>query len=221
MKKFPLLKDILERIRGSFEVSGNKELCEKLDWTYKTLNSRIDRNSIPYEWLEEVVSSENLSMDWILYGTSTSDLGYSSNVSTSSNKPHYNVRLIASSASAGHGEFALDSESDDFIQVSKNLFRTTPKEDNLRAVKIIGDSMIPMLQDGDVAIFCKGSTYDKEGLYIINKGNELFIKNLSVDLQNNLHVESANPAYKSFTVPFESQEYTFIIGKVLATVSSY
>jgi len=213
------IHDRIKQIRLENKQS-QQEIADILD-IQATSVSKYERDIIKpsSDLLAKIAEKYNININWLLNEQGQMYFGQSGDKQV--NNSHYNVRLISSNASAGYGDLALDSESDEVIQVSKNLFRTTPKEDNLRAVRIAGASMEPILQDGDVAIFCKGSSYDKEGLYIINKGNELFIKNLSVDLQNNLHVESSNPAYKSFMVPFESQEYTFIVGKVLTTISSY
>ena len=62
------LKEITKRLLAHYELSDNKELCKKLNWKYDTYNTWINRRSVPYAHLVNIVQNESLSMDWLLFG---------------------------------------------------------------------------------------------------------------------------------------------------------
>ncbi len=73
-----------------------------------------------------------------------------------------------------------------------------------------GDSMVPVIQPGDTVVVDTGITsYDSDGLYLINMGNGHQIKRL-LD-RGVIHVASEN---KSYGEPFPMPEGTIIGGKV-------
>lgn len=61
-------KDIISRLRQVFNVANNKELSEKIGVNYHTLNIWINRDSIPYNKLYDIIQNENISFDWVISG---------------------------------------------------------------------------------------------------------------------------------------------------------
>jgi len=61
-------KDILNRLRQVYKVDNNKELASKMGMNYNTLNVWINRDSIPYNKLHEIIQNESISFDWLISG---------------------------------------------------------------------------------------------------------------------------------------------------------
>jgi len=62
------IKSILERLQILYKAPNNRQLAEKMNVNYNTLNTWIKRESIPYELLHGIVQNENISMDWLFRG---------------------------------------------------------------------------------------------------------------------------------------------------------
>jgi phage repressor protein C with HTH and peptisase S24 domain len=62
------LKEILERLKKYYKVENNRQLAEKLEINYQTLNTWLKRNKIPYDLLFKIGQNENISYDWLLTG---------------------------------------------------------------------------------------------------------------------------------------------------------
>ena len=85
-----------------------------------------------------------------------------------------------------------------------------PSPGRLRLISGRGDSMLPLIQPGDAVVVDTGITsFDGDGIYLINMGNGHQIKRL-LD-RGVIHVASEN---KSYGDPFPMPEGTLIGGKV-------
>jgi len=90
---------------------------------------------------------------------------------------------------------------------------------NLKRFKVTGDSMEPLLFEGD-SILVNTAENDLERLrdgkvYAIRYGKELRVKRLYRELNGTLVLRSENPAYRDEVVPPElASEHITIIGRV-------
>lgn len=92
----------------------------------------------------------------------------------------------------------------------RNIVGFLPPPGRLRLITGNGDSMQPVIQPGDVVVVDTGvTTFDGDGIYLINMGNGQQIKRL-LD-RGVIHVASEN---KSYGDPFPIPEGTLIGGKV-------
>jgi phage repressor protein C with HTH and peptisase S24 domain len=123
-------------------------------------------------------------------------------------------------AQAGTGNSLDGVESFEVVEqmvFPKSIFKTPPKG-NLKIIKVDGYSMVPMLFPDSYVIFDETEDFKGDGLYILNWGNELMVKQLQVDPQSRLHIKSANPDYQSWIVEPDNQTTMKIVGKVLRVI---
>jgi len=143
-------------------------------------------------------------------------IGGSSTVSTPATPDDY-VRVQQLEATAGMGEGV---ENPDFPEVIRaidfepgyirSIVGFVPVPGRLRLISGSGDSMLPIIQPGDAVVVDTGITsFDGDGIYLINMGNGQQIKRL-ID-RGIIHVASEN---KSYGDPFPIPEGTVIGGKV-------
>lgn len=135
---------------------------------------------------------------------------------------YYIIPKLTLHAQAGGGNEILDLEcyeSGEMLTIDKAFFKVIPSY-KLKAIKVEGYSMIPMLLPDSWVVFEEGREYKGDGLYIINYAGQLMVKLLQLDpVRKILDIVSVNKEYKSYSIPLsESQVEIIIIGKVLRCI---
>ncbi|WP_252365926.1 S24 family peptidase, partial [Campylobacter jejuni] len=133
----------------------------------------------------------------------------------------YSIPKLNISASAGRGNELIgleEYETGEMLELSKAFFKTTPK--NVKAIKVDGYSMIPMLLPDSWVIFEEIHEYQGDGLYILNFDNQLMVKLLQLDpISKVLDIISVNKDYKSYSLDLKDSQVEIIIqGKVLRSI---
>ncbi|EIJ7409951.1 helix-turn-helix transcriptional regulator [Campylobacter coli] len=133
----------------------------------------------------------------------------------------YSIPKLNISASAGGGNELIgleEYETGEMLELSKAFFKTTPK--NVKAIKVDGYSMVPMLLPDSWVIFEEIHEYQGDGLYILNFDNQLMVKLLQLNPINKiLDIISVNKDYKSYSLDLKDSQVEIIIqGKVLRSI---
>ncbi|EAH6710136.1 helix-turn-helix domain-containing protein [Campylobacter jejuni] len=133
----------------------------------------------------------------------------------------YSIPKLNISASAGGDNELIgleEYETGEMLELSKAFFKTTPK--NVKAIKVDGYSMIPMLLPDSWVIFEEIHEYQGDGLYILNFDNQLMVKLLQLDpISKVLDIISVNKDYKSYSLDLKDSQVEIIIqGKVLRSI---
>ena len=133
----------------------------------------------------------------------------------------YSIPKLNISVSAGGGNELIgleEYESGEMLELSKAFFKTKTK--NVKAIKVDGYSMIPMLLPDSWVIFEEVHEYQGDGLYILNFDNQLMVKLLQLDpISKILDIISVNKDYKSYSIDLKDSQIELIIqGKVLRSI---
>ena len=112
-------------------------------------------------------------------------------------------------------------DTDEKIFLPSTFFKSTMDENKLRILQVIGDSMLPKLHSGDWVIIDINDKFLGDGLYVINYNNILMVKMLQFKPNGNVFIKSLNSEYDSYEVENSSQEISYIIGRVIKTISQY
>lgn len=120
------------------------------------------------------------------------------------------IPLLDQAVSAGYGK-ELEDEGfpDRFITVPRDLARFKA----LKALPVKGDSMSPILHEGDLVV-CDSGGWDGDGIYVIKTQESAYVKRV-VMTSKGYTVISDNKAYPSYS---ESKEDVEIVGKVRCAV---
>lgn len=87
---------------------------------------------------------------------------------------------------------------------------------NLVIVTGLGDSMMPTFSDGDPIIVDTGVVdVTVDGCYVLERGNELFIKRLQRQLDGSLLMISDNVRYKPQVIDGPTREQFRVVGRAL------
>ncbi|EAI8624652.1 LexA family transcriptional regulator [Campylobacter lari] len=133
----------------------------------------------------------------------------------------YSIPKLNISASAGGGNELIgleEYETGEMLELSKAFFKTIPK--NLKAIKVDGYSMVPMLLPDSWVVFEETHEYQGDGLYILNFDNQLMVKLLQLNpISKILDIISVNKDYKSYSIDLKDSQIELIIqGKVLRSI---
>ncbi|MEP7222061.1 MAG: S24 family peptidase [Novosphingobium sp.] len=116
-------------------------------------------------------------------------------------------------ASAGPGTFAHDEQPVDAFRFSTRWLRSQGFDPAmLSAINVAGDSMEPLLRDGDEILVDRTPRPLRDGIHVIRVGDALMVKRVQSGLPGRVVLESENPAYRSIELPPED---VAVIGRVV------
>lgn len=130
------------------------------------------------------------------------------------------VPLLNVTASMGHGA-AVDwaEETVQEMRFSKRWLRHHTEATSFVTLAVItakGDSMAPTFVDGSILLVDTAYTQLKiDGVYILRREDELFIKRIQRNIDGSFDVISDNPAYKIQTIKNPLKSGLLVLGRVL------
>lgn len=204
-------KQMLDKWLLEQNLKTYKELADFLGVAQNTLDVWKQRGKIPEK---NILKYTHLK--------SSDEMSTSSEPIDAPNLKPYNIKKItAYKASAGGGNEIDDIkayETGELMPISRAFFKAPPKKE-LNAIEISGESMMPMLHDGDWVIFCDDGEFRGDGLYVVNFSGQLMAKVLQLSPKGELKIISVNPNFKSYEIDInETQEHFRIIGKVIKSI---
>ena len=131
------------------------------------------------------------------------------------------IRKLSSAVGAGESvdiEGVEVYDTDVLVPFSRMLFNLPVNERNIRCLKVVGYSMIPMLYPDSWVIARMGPSFDGDGLYIIDFGGNFMVKLLQKHPNGTLFVNSVNQEYRSYEIGPNDEIRVQIVGKVLRCV---
>ncbi|WP_456485102.1 S24 family peptidase [Hydrogenimonas sp.] len=205
------LKDIISTEVGERRVL-DKDVAETLGIAPSYFAVLKKRESLPLAAIADFCALRKISINWLLYDQMSRSLEESTEkVAT--------IRYFKQiNASAGSGTFNWE-ENYETIRVDDTLVKFIGGINHLKhidALEIRGDSMEPLLQDGNLIIVDRSRRQVRSGgIYVLRIGEELFIKKVEYKNEKEWACLSLNPAYPA--IHAEVSE-TYIIGKAIAIV---
>lgn len=217
------METIGSRLRQEREAQGidRKAFAKATGIGYSTI-AELERGGMQTSTkLRVIAEALGVSLSWLETGKGPKklealpDLAGVDVASTETPSPYVRIQQIDAEAGMG-GEVINDDYPDviramDFTQeYIRGIVGFVPPPGRLILMTGRGDSMVPTIQPGDTVVVDTGVTsFDGDGLYLINMGSGHQIKRL-VD-RGSVHVASDNRAYGE---PFQIPDGTVIGGKV-------
>lgn len=127
--------------------------------------------------------------------------------------PRYNIK-----ASAGNGYFNDGNEGHRFTMAFRrywvtNFLRVDPK--HLAVISIKGDSMDPVLKDGDNILVNHADNVRADGIYVLRLEDSIVVKRTLWERPDFVHIISENPAYPMIDYKISHDSDFGIIGRVV------
>jgi phage repressor protein C with HTH and peptisase S24 domain len=116
-------------------------------------------------------------------------------------------------ASAGPGATAAQEIPFDSFRFSRRWLREQGLEPGqLSAIRVMGDSMDPLLRDGDEILVDRTHRAFREGVHVVRLGDALHVKLLQAVPPGRLRLISKNPAYEPVEVAMADVD---VVGRVV------
>ena len=123
------------------------------------------------------------------------------------------VPRLALGASAGPGALAADEQSAGAFRFGAHWLRGQGLDPAmLSAIAVTGDSMEPLLRDGDEILVDRTPRAWREGVHVVRTGDSLLVKRLDFSRPGHVTLISVNPAYPPVDLGAED---VVVIGRVV------
>ncbi|MCK9161823.1 MAG: helix-turn-helix transcriptional regulator [Arcobacter butzleri] len=205
------LKDIISRDYGNKKVF-DKDVAKELDITQVNFATMKNRGKIPYDKILDFCAKKKISINWLLYNQHPESLVESTDRYWIKYYPNIKV-------SAGGGSFEANEEFEkldmplyfvDFLGGIKNI-------KNIEAIKVVGDSMEPTLQNESIVFIDKSKTsLTKGAIYAFLYEDSMFVKRV-VKKGNELIFSSDNDVYDDMICRAND---IVIYGKILSSLNN-
>lgn len=156
-----------------------------------------------------------VSLDWLAHGTGEKYI--KNNVKVGSGSLKINVYDV--SLSAGNGWISEEERVQFTVTLSKELIGLYDLSPHCIGAYIKGDSMMPKLNNGDIAIIDRSVIqFEDDGIYAFSHDNHCYIKQLQ-RIGREMKVKSINPEYDNWSFTLEEDSDFHIVGKLKAIIS--
>jgi phage repressor protein C with HTH and peptisase S24 domain len=123
------------------------------------------------------------------------------------------VPRLSLEASAGPGATAAEEIPFDAFRFSRRWLRENGLEPaQLSAIRVMGDSMDPLLRDGDEILVDRTPRAFREGVHVVRLGEALHVKLLQAVPPGRLRLISQNQAYEPVEVAMSDVD---VVGRVV------
>ena len=146
------------------------------------------------------------------FGVTESELGAPEEKSSSRGE-WVEVPRLALEASAGPGATAAEEIPFDAFRFSRRWLRENGLDPaQLSAIRVIGDSMDPLLRGGDEILVDRTPRAFREGVHVVRLGEALHVKLLQAVPPDRLRLISKNEAYEPVDVAMADVD---VVGRVV------
>jgi phage repressor protein C with HTH and peptisase S24 domain len=192
---------------------------------YTTLQRILQGKTIPKgKQLQAIAQAGEVTVDWLLYGGEKPQPLDLEVAMLELGGENVRIPLINLQVGAGNGCEVSTEEVREYLTLPRRLIATerglNPK--SLQAVTVMGDSMSPEFNPGDVVFLDVEKTRPGEGVYIVRLDNAIVIKRMQVLAGKSIKLNSHNPIYEPITIDLETSGESFqILGRVVWSLRKF
>jgi hypothetical protein len=147
------------------------------------------------------------------FGVGESELGGAEDLSYGAQGDWVEVPRLPLEASAGPGAVGAAEIAFDAFRFSRRWLREQGLEAALlSSIRVLGDSMDPLLRDGDEILVDRTPRPFREGVHVVRLGEALHVKLLQAVPPGRLRLISKNAAYEPVEVPMSDVD---VVGRVV------
>ena len=197
-------REKLNEVKKQLNLPSDKALAGALQTNKTNIDSWVKRNRIPEKWLYK--------MDDLILIVKEKD--------QENKKEEVTVPLVTLSAGAGVGIYNFH-HSVQLLSLNPAIFPFATAEE-IAAIEVIGDSMEPLLRNGDYIIVTPPDPrrQTEDGIYAIRIDDQLRIKSLQFKLDGTINISSINQRYTPETYDPRASQLDFeIVGRMRLHIS--
>ncbi|MCY1635769.1 S24 family peptidase [Marinifilum sp. D737] len=215
------MSNISERIKelvSYFCDGNNSKFAVKVGTSEANIRNYIAGRQPKFEVLSSIANHFEINYEWLLTGKGDmlqADLSIDSDEIQPYETHALTIPLYNSEASAGIGQLQLSNE-----YVIDSLSVPFAREDDI-ALTIVGDSMTPAMQSGDIAVVRNMPNWrdylDYGNIFVVVTENEVYCKVIAKNEDKDIFtLKSYNANYSEFEIP---KKFIRQVYKVIGIVS--
>ncbi|MFO8049394.1 MAG: S24 family peptidase [Desulfosudaceae bacterium] len=198
-----------EKITSHLGIRSQSDLADRLGLHRSAVTQAKRHGSVPDSWILNLAEQYHLDPFWLKQATGRPEavLPVPRNIT---GVPRVKARLHA-----GGGSFETSPEVDSGHAFDRDWLRRRGKPDKMVLMDVIGDSMSPVIEEGDTVLIDQSQTEIYAGrIYAVGIDDTVVVKRVEKHPRR-LVLHSANQAYAPlFLDPVEART-TRIIGRVI------
>jgi len=118
------------------------------------------------------------------------------------------IPRIAAEAAAGAGALGMSDQQIGTLRFSERWLRRQGFDPaRLSTIAVTGDSMEPLLHDGDEILVDRTPRPPSDGIHVVRVGESLLVKRVQTGLPGRVILESANPAYRPIELDLSEVDF--------------
>ncbi|MFY9075842.1 helix-turn-helix transcriptional regulator [Malaciobacter mytili] len=210
------VNEIIEKLKDIISADGkrgkvfDKDVADELDLSQANFATMKNRGKIPFQNILDFCAKKKISINWLLYNQNPNSLLDSTDKYWIKYYPDVRV-------SAGGGAYE-DEDASEVFEVPEYFISMLGGKENLKnidAINVVGDSMEPTLNSGNIIFIDKTKKDSKrEGIYAFTTVHGLFVKRIQQRVDGNLDIISDNKDYPTQILNFHEIN---ILGKVVSS----
>lgn len=216
----------LKRVMLACAVANDSELARTLNITPPSVGTARKRLKIPSGWIEQISKKFGVSTDWLFFGEGPMKRGDPAPSQEARAKLPGEFTLIQkvkARLNAGTGSLETSGE-----EIGRYAFKTQflcrkGNPGKMVLMDISGDSMMPVLEDGDTVLIDESqSDIIPGGMFAVGVDDAVFVKYVDCE-PGMLILRSRNERYKPIEVPMvgDLADTVRIIGRVVWSCREY
>jgi len=197
-------------------IGSGDELARRTGIPRRTLETYLTGLAEPKaSRLAAIAMAAGVSLDWLVAGVE--DKGRATNFSENEDKGWIDVPLYDVKVSAGHGALLAQERIITALKFRYySLARKGLRMDELCAVQVTGDSMLPTLSEGDTLLVdCRLQEPVGDDIFVIRLGEVLLAKRLQRLADGGLRIISDNPLYPPEAIAVADRPQLALLGRVV------
>lgn len=213
--------EIGRRIKEARGGMSQKQLADALGVHFNTIGKFERGDAVPdVIQIADLAIATKVTPAWLANGApykkslrdSETDVGQEHSAKDLVFVPGYDIK-----ASAGNGSHINEEQVIGRFAFKRSwLARKGLNPQNLAVVSARGDSMEPTVRDGDILLVDRNVTrISADGIYLIERDNELYCKRLQRKFDGGVTIMSDNPRYEAQHLTGETADALHVTGHVI------
>lgn len=215
------INSIVDRMKQATNSKTDAELIKYLGLrSNNSISTWKTRDRIPYPECDSISQKENIDFGWLITGhKSAISKPLEGRIVDANNNDLVSITEYEQSLSAGSGVEPFDQSLIVGVRPFSRqwLSKKGLKSENLKLLRVKGDSMEPLLKDRDMVMLDTSKTIPTEAMpFALRLDGELFVKGIQRQGGGSLLLMSRNPAYSDILIDGKQPPDDFeVIGAVV------
>lgn len=219
MKESTEAKEIFSRFKQATGAKSIADLAQALGVAQQSIYNVQASGKIPGAWFRKVADLNNISIDWLTYGTGSMHRGENP-LKTSLAQGDVDIVMIpkvAARLAAGSGSLETAGKNIGMYSFRSDWIHKKGNVSQMVLMDVTGDSMQPEIKHGDMVLIDQGKIdVVAYGYYAVGVEDAIYIKQLRTK-PGQLILHSLNKEYEDIVVDInvEQNNPVRIIGRVI------